>query len=221
LVLGENLVRNGLSLLAWLLNVPREALRLTVSGDVGRGLLWAAAAAIPMAAAWVLATGVLRQLLNRRQVLTTIAFVAVAYAPYFPLAWNTYAYYAAIAAILPCLLLGAGLTGSRSEITGVLLIALSSWIAVQGTRWLDHPGLIGRARWAETTVQELAAQDIGGKLLVLATEPQRFYAIGLAGLAWRLGLEPAAVRLVEECPAGTAGCLIIDSDGHWHWSAPR
>jgi hypothetical protein len=217
LVLDVNLIRNGLSLVAWLLNVPREALRLLVTDRTGYGLFWAAATALPMAAAWAIAC---RQGLSRltpRQWILTLLFSLVAYAPYFPLVWNSYAYYAAIAAMLPTIALARGLAGRRSAIVAAVFIGLSSWLGVAGTRWLDHPGLIGRARWAEATFQSLAGESVGPSLWVRTEDPQRFYALGAAGLAWRLGLKPASVHVVDTCPEHSSHCLVIDREGHWSW----
>lgn len=220
LVLGGNLIRNGLSLVAWLLNVPREALRLTVSGQAGQGLLWASAVAVPMAGAWLIAARQGLRKFTPRQVLLVMTFCLVAYAPYFPLAWNSYAYYAAIAAMLPALVLARGLAGQRSAVSAAILIGLSSWMAVAGSRWLDNPGLIGRARWAEATLQSLACQQTGPELWVRADDRQRFYAVGSAGLAWRLGLTAGSVHLVEACPSHARECLIIDGRGHYSWEHP-
>ena len=55
LLLGTNLLRNGLSLVAWLLNVPRETLRLVLTGAPWLGILWSAAVALPMIAVWIFA----------------------------------------------------------------------------------------------------------------------------------------------------------------------
>lgn len=217
LVLGTNVIRNGLSLVAWLLNVPREALRLAVTGETGLGLLWAATTALPMAAAWAIA---FRQGLSRlkpRQWILTLVFSLLAYTPYFPLAWNSYAYYAAIAAMLPAIALARGMAGRRSAVVAAVFIGLSSWLAVAGTRWLDHPGLIGRARWAEATFQSLAGESIGPSLWVRADDPQRFYAMGATGLAWRFSLQPESVRVVDACPEHSEHCLVIDREGRWSW----
>lgn len=220
LVLGGNLIRNAISLVAWLLNVPREALRMIVSGERALGIAWACAAALPMAAAWALAARPLAQALDRRQAVAALAFVAIAYAPYFPLAWNSYAYYAAVAAILPTLLLARGVADARFGVVAATLIGLSSSIAVLGTRALDHPGLIGRARWAEATFSELERARIAPPLFVRVADGQRFYAMGTAGLAWRLKLDPHDVRIVERCPDAAPRCLAIDADGHWSWERP-
>jgi len=215
LVLGTNLIRNGLSLVAWLLNVPREALRMVLTHETGPGLLWGAATALLMTGAYAIAICKGLSRITPQQWLLTLLFVLVAYAPYFPLAWNSYAYYAAIAAILPAVILAGGLAGRRSAIVAAVLIGTSSWLAVAGTRWLDHPGLIGRAHWAEATFQSLDNEPIGSPLWVRVEDPQRFYAMGAAGLAWRLGLEPESVHLVDTFPEHAEHCLIFDREGGW------
>jgi hypothetical protein len=220
LALGVNLVRNLASLLSWLMNVPREGLRLLASGEALPGAVWALAAALPLLLAWAVAARHLRAGLQGRQTLAAVAFVLIAYAPYLPLAWNSYAYYAAVAATLPAILLAYGLARSRALLAGVTLAGLSSLIAVQGTRWLDHPGLIGRAHWAEATLAALEREQIEGPLFVRPADAQRFYALGAAGLAWRLGLDPRQVAVVETCPSGVARCLSIDEDGRWAWEPP-
>lgn len=218
LILGTNLIRNGLSLVAWLLNVPREAPRMVATDEMGLGLLWAAVTAIPMVAVWIIALTRRHARLDARHWILTVLFCVLAYAPYFPLAWNSYAYYAAIAAILPAIVLARSLAGRRGAVVAGVLIGLSSWFAVAGTRWLDHPGLIGRADWAEATFQSLAHASFGPSLCVQANDRQRFYAIGAAGLAWRLGLHPESVHLVDTCPEPAERrqqCLIIDNEGRW------
>lgn len=217
LVLGTNMIRNGLSLVAWLLNVPREGLRLVATSEVGLGLLWVSVTALLMAAAWAIAIRQGFSWLASRQWIFTLVFLLLAYAPYFPLAWNSYAYYAAIAAILPTIVLARGLVGRRIAVVAAVLIGLSSWFSVAGTRGLDHPGLIGRARWAEATFQSLEGESIGPSLWVRTDDPQRFYAMGAAGLAWRLGLQPGSVHVVDTCPEHTEPCLVIDREGRWFW----
>ena len=97
------------------------------------------------------------------------------------------------------------------------LIAVSSWIAVEGTRRLDHPGLIGRARWAEATLQALERQPPPAlPLHVSVADEQRFYAIGAWGLAWRLGIPLQSIGIARECPT-TGPCLVIDDQGVVRW----
>lgn len=212
---GANLLRNGAALLAWLFNVPREALRLVASGQVGLGLLWATACALPMMAVWVFAMRSGLRRLGRKRIVLLGAFCVLAYAPYFALAWNSYAYYAAVAATLPALLLARGLAGHRHILALVLLVGVSSGIAVEGSRELEAPGLIGRARWAEATLQSLRKAAISAPLEVRAGDPRRFYAIGIAGLEWRLGLSPGTVHAVDSCTAGAADCLSFDERGRY------
>jgi hypothetical protein len=45
---------------------------------------------------------------------------------------------------------------------------------------LDHPGLIGRARWAERTLTMLEDEQISSPLLVHPADDLRFYTIGAA-----------------------------------------
>ena len=102
-------------------------------------------------------------------------------------------------------------------ISTAALIAFSSWIGVEGTRRLDHPGLIGRARWAESTLQALERQSAPATPLhVSVADEQRFYAIGVWGLAWRLDVPLERITVARECPT-TGTCLVIEDDGRWHW----
>jgi hypothetical protein len=216
LSLGSNVLRNAASFVAWLLNVPREAMRMAVAGERMQGLAWIAATALPMLAAWAIAGWRGRALLTRLQWACVVVFAGLAYAPYFLFAWNSYEYYAAIAAILPVIVLARCVAADGAALVVAALIAVSSWIAVEGTRRLDHPGLIGRAYWAEATLQALERQPVATPLHVSVADEQRFYAIGQMGLAWRLGIAPEQIAVARECPpSGT--CLVIDADGRWRW----
>jgi hypothetical protein len=160
--LGTNLIRNLASLGVWLLNIPRGALRMLVTGPVTPALLWISAVAVPMLAVWSLAGNTLLQ------------------------------------------------------VNGI-----STAISVQGTRMLDHPSLIGRARWAERVLSMLKDEQISRPLLVHPADDLRFYAIGAAGLSWRLGLDQRDVRVVDRCPDEADGCLEIDATGEWSWRSGR
>ena len=216
LSLGTHVVRNAASFVAWLLNVPREAMRMTVAGERLHGLVWIAATALPMLAAWAIAGWRGRSLLTRLQWACVVVFAGLAYAPYFLFAWNSYEYYAAIAAILPVVVLARCIAEDRLALVVAALLAVSSWIAVEGTRRLDHPGLIGRAHWAEATLQALEGQPVATPLHVSVADEQRFYAIGQMGLAWRLGIAPERIAMARACPS-TGTCLVIDADGRWYW----
>ena len=151
------------------------------------------------------------------RVLALPVFAVLAYAPYFLFAWNSYEYYAAVAVILPIIALARGIVDTPRAPVVAALIAVSSWIAVEGTRRLDHPGLIGRARWAEATLQALERQPPPAlPLHVSVADEQRFYAIGAWGLAWRLDVPLQTIGVARECPA-TSPCLVIDDQGAVRW----
>ena len=188
---------------------------LGTDSGMGRGLLWAAACALPMIAAWGFAMRSGLRHLGRKRIFLLGAFCLSAYAPYLALSWNSYAYYAAVAAIMPALVLARGLAGHRHVSALVLLVGVSSGIAVEGSRELEDPGLIGRARWAEATLQSLREEPIRAPLEVHADDPRRFYAIGVAGLEWRLGLIPGSVHVVESCVTRPGDCLYFDEYGHY------
>lgn len=215
---GGNLVRNGASFGAWLLNVPREALRMIATDGLFKGALWALLAALPVVLSWTLAVskGGWRRLQGRQWVLV-LAVAVVAYTPYFPLIWNSYEYYAAISAILPAIALARLLQGRRVAVVAAVLMGVSGWLAVAGTRLLDHPGLIGRARWAETSLQQLAGQQLKAPLWVRVADDQRFAAMGVHGLAWRLGVPLEQIHKVDVCPQSveTGTCLEMDAEGQW------
>lgn len=217
LTLGSNVIRNSASFLAWMTNTPRESLRMAIVGERGPALAWIAITALPMLLAWCVALCRCQSSLSRRQWLALALFALIAYAPYFLLSWNSYAYYAAISAILPVVAL-AHLSVDNSRIWAITaLLALSSWAAVAGTRHVAQPGLIARAQWGENLLQQLEKQPLRVPLWVETRDEQRFYAVGTAGLAWRLDIDPAAIHLTTQCPAHARHCLVIDEDGRWHW----
>lgn len=210
---GANLPRNAASMAAWLFNVPREALRMLATGEVALGLAWAAAVAAPVVVAVLLGCREALGRLSRRQWLLLPVFVVLAYAPYLPLAWNSYAYYAAVAAVLPAIVLARLLAGRRRAVTACVLLSLSSWLAVEGTRLADHPGLIGRARWAESVLATLESRPPAAPVHLQVDDAQRFYAIGAHGVAWRTGLPMGDIHPVADCGAVPGTCLRFAADG--------
>ena len=219
LTLGKNVVRNSVAFVAWMSNVPREAVRMAATGERTLALAWIAATAIPMLAASVMAFWYGRARLCTRQWISIVLFAGIAYGPYFLLSWNSYAYYAAIAAILPVIALAWCCVDNPRVLAILMLIAFSSWMAVEGTRQLDHPGLIGRARWAETMLQDLQHRQVGVPLWVAVHDSHRFYAVGKAGLAWRLDLPTDSIHVAAQCPADAHDCLRIDDNGRWQLRA--
>ncbi|HET7300791.1 MAG TPA: hypothetical protein VFJ01_09075, partial [Oleiagrimonas sp.] len=178
---------------------------------------WMAAAALPMLGAWLVALRHGHTLLSLRQWLAMALFAVVAYGPYFLFSWNSYPYYAAVSAILPVIALARLSTDSRRLWLIAILVVVSSWVAVAGTRQAAQPGLIARAHWGENLLRQLEKPSVGTPLWVVTTDQQRFYAVGKAGLAWRLGIRPNAIHLVRRCPAHARHCLVINRDGKWQW----
>lgn len=220
LTLGRNVLRNVVAFAGWMAGVPREAVRMAVAGDRWRALVWMALTALPMLAACAIACWQGRSLLRAPQWLSIALFAGIAYGPYFLLAWNSYAYYAAVAAILPVIVLAHCSVASPRVWMILVLLAISSWSAVEGTRQLDSPGLIGRARWGESLLQDLERRRIEQPLWVAVRDAQRFYAVGQYGLAWRLHLPVESIHLAGSCPATARQCLRIDDDGAWHLEGP-
>jgi hypothetical protein len=207
LALEGNVLRNIASLVAWSLNVPREALRMVMLGPRVEGLLWALAAALPMAALWAMAGWTLSKRFSAAPCAALVAFALVGYAPYLFLSWQSYEYYAQVAAILPAVALARAAMLSTRTTAALALLVLSSFIAVEGSRSVAAPGLIGRARIGEKVLTRLEADeilepalaDISAPLLVSASNPHQFYAIGRAGLAWRLAKHDSEVAIVDGC----------------------
>src|SRR5690606_39983263 len=101
--------------------------------------------------------GGVSRLAPRQWLLLPVA-VGIAYAPYLPLQWNSYAYYAAVAAIVPAIALARLLAGRRVAPVVALLPAVSSAIGVEGTRRRARPGLLRSARWAGSPPRGAARQ---------------------------------------------------------------
>lgn len=219
LTLGRNVFRNALAFVAWMSNVPREAVRMASNGQWPWAMAWMAATAIPMLAAAAMAFWYGRSRLSPRQWFAVVLFAGIAYGPYFLLSWNSYAYYTAVAVILPVIALAWCCIDHPRVLIILTLIAFSSWTAVEGTRQLDHPGLIGRARWAETMLRDLEQRQVQAPVWVAVKDSHRFYAVGRAGLAWRLHLPIDSIHVAAQCPADGHHCLRIDDDGRWHWQA--
>jgi hypothetical protein len=219
LVFEANVLRNAASLAAWCLNIPREALRMMILGPHVDGMLWALAAGLPMTAFIYLAGFSLVNRVSVRQAAAVALFVLVGYGPYFFLAWQSYEYYAQVAMIMPAVLLARGMMLSTRAYIAMVLFSLSSFIAIEGSRMVGYPGLIGRARWAEEQLSNIvthdivaqATRDVSTPLLVSVTNPHEFYAIGTAGLAWRLALSESDVVIVEGCNGEADGLLAFQT----------
>jgi hypothetical protein len=202
-----NVLRNIASLVAWGFNVPREALRMMILGPRETGLAWAFAAALPMAAFLWISAGALWERIRPTRAAPLAAFLLVAYAPYFFLSWQSYEYYAQVAAILPAVVVARGTVLSGHRVAALALLALSSFIAVEGSRMAPYPGLIARANGGEEQLARIVAREIldpgipavSAPLTASVANAHEFYAIGKAGLAWRLARPESEVAVVEEC----------------------
>lgn len=199
LTLGNNLVINSLSFSAWIFNVPREALRMFVMERYWVSAMWAAACFIPMAMVYWISIRALKTSFNSLQWFAGLAFLIIAYAPYFLLADQSYEYYAAVAIIFPLLLVARALVLGNQLKIGLFLVGFSSLIAVQGTRSVDYPAAIDRAFWAERQVENLQQDSIASPLLVSVANEHQFAALGVRGLEWRLGLPLGSVILTHQC----------------------
>jgi hypothetical protein len=207
LAIDSNVLRNIASLAAWSLNVPREALRMVILGPRAEGLLWAFAAALPMAALVWTAGCTLSKRMSLVQGAALAAFALIGYAPYFLLSWQSYEYYAQVAAILPAVILARAAMLSKRTTAALALLVVSSYVAVEGSRWVAYPGLIGRARTGEDQLTKLVAREIlepavpeiSAPLLISVSNAHEFYSIGTAGLAWRLAWHQSDIAIVDGC----------------------
>lgn len=215
--IGENLVINSLSFIAWIFNIPREALRLIVTDQPLKGVIWALACFIPVAILYAMSYMQLVRELNWRQWLALAAFMVLAYGPYFVLAEQAYEYYAAVAIIIPLLLVARALTATNRVVIGLVLMAISSAVAVQGTRSAEYPAVISRAFWAENQLQWLSQQNAELPLVVGVDNPHQFAAMGVLGLSWRLNIPREQIVLANECRENIKRRLQQNADGSFEW----
>lgn len=221
ILLGSHIAKNVLTLLAWLLNVPREALRLLSLGETIHALLWIGACLAPMLLFIALVFKKIITFLTLFQLLIIGAFCAVAYAPYFLLREQSYEYYAAIALILPAIILARGVIESRYMYLALVCFTVSSSISIIGNRMLDYPSLLGRAMWAERQFEYLSSHTpssvLPDPMLVRWENYHQFAAIEVSGLAWRLGIPREQVVLTSSCPAFATYIFVQNDEGDFRW----
>lgn len=202
---GMNMFRNAASLLAFFLNVPREALRFAIDQQSFAAGLWGLLCLLLQGAAvWNLYQGA-RLRMDRLRLLLLCLLFAVSCGPYFLLAWNSYAYYISVG-LLAFAVLCALAVGDRNRLIKAALLALaSSVLSTVGNHALDYPSLLGRAEWGERQLKKLEAQrdrlQVSGErtLHVVVENEHRFFAIGAAGLAWRLGIPISQIVVKTSC----------------------
>ncbi|WP_039913955.1 hypothetical protein [Cellvibrio mixtus] len=214
---GKNLIINSFSFLAWLFNIPREALRMIVLEQRLLGVVWAIACFIPLCILYWISVRALKPELKWIQWCAALAFIVVAYGPYFVLANQAYEYYAAVAVIFPLLLITHALIKSNQLEVGLILIGISSLAAIQGTRSVDYPAIIGRAYWAEQQIQWIKSQPIELPLVVTVTNEHQFAAIGVMGLSWRLGVPIDQIVLGGQCVSNVKKRLVQNPAGDFEW----
>lgn len=208
-----NIVRNFVAQIAWLLNIPRESIRLLAIGQIGLGILWILLTLIPVLAAIFYIKKPLAHSLNRRQIVSAFLFAGASYAPYYFLSWNSYEYYVAVSVGLLLLLLSKGIMASSQPLVPVLLVLASSFFGVMGNRLAGYPSFIARASWAESTLVALEKLDFKLPLLVSVADQHRFSAIGAEGLAWRLNIPREQIIFTNECLNEASQILIEDGEG--------
>ena len=202
---SQNILRNAASLLAFFLNVPREALRFVVEQQSLAAVLWGLSCLLLQGAAvWNLYQGA-KLRMDRLRLLLLCLFFAISCVPYFLFAWNCYAYYISIGLLafaIPCALA----IGDRSRLIKAALLAFaSSALSTIGNHTLDYPSLLGRAKWSERQLGILEEQrsrlQVSGKqtLYVVVDNEHLFSGIGPAGLAYRLGIPISRIAVKDSC----------------------
>lgn len=221
IALGENLLVNSLGFVAWVFNIPREALRLIVTDQPFKGAVWALVCFMPVAMLYVFSYLKLIREIKWHQWFAGLAFMVLAYGPYFVLADQTYEYYAAVAVIFPLLLVAYALLKSDRLGVGLILLGISSIAAIQGTRSADYPAVIGRAYWAEQQIERIKSQPIELPLVVAVANKHQFAAIGILGLSWRLGIPVNQVVLGAGCEGDVKKHLVQNVQGDFEWQVCR
>lgn len=214
---GTNVLRNGASLLAFLFNVPREALRFVVTEkSVIAGLWGAACFALQALAFWLLVRKGAHRL-NRKGVAILALSFLIACAPYFALSWNSYAYYITLGLIVWPIVAATSNASREAKVAAVGAALISSSVALAGNMALDYPSLLGRANWAQTQrpiIDEMFPTP-PEQLYVKAENHHKYLGIGPDGLAYILGVKrPQIIELAEgERPPQESDVLVVPADG--------
>jgi hypothetical protein len=214
---GANVARNGTSLLLFLFNVPREALRFVLAEkSVAAGIWGAACFALQALAFWLLMRRDSSGLTTKGWTILALFFL-VACTPYFLLSWNSYAYYITLGLIVWPIAAALSSAGLKTKISAVAAALLSSGLALAGNMALDYPALLARAKWAETQIPiiEEALPVPPQRLFVAAENPHKFQGIGPYGLAYVLAMNRK--NIIElgagESPPPGSTLLVIPAQG--------
>lgn len=199
IVFGTNIIHNTIALFAWALNIPRESIRMLFNGQTLSAINWLVPILILMAAFIFFVINGAKKYSSKYQLIAIIGFVIFAYVPYFLLSHQSYEYYAAVAIILPTIFASKCLLRANRFYVGLLLFAAASFISIQGSRILDYPSLIGRAYWAEAQLDRLKNIELNDRTKFCTNNHHRFYAIGIKGLSWRLGIPETKILFSNIC----------------------
>ena len=213
LQISFNVVRNFFAQIAWVLNIPRESIRLLTIGQFEVGLIWIGLSLVPVVLAIFYVKTPLSNYVTRRQFLLALLFTVVAYAPYYFLGWNSYEYYVSISVGLLLLLFSKGILVSSQPLIPVALVLISSFSGVIGNSLVGYPSLMARALWAESTLVALEKMRLEPPLLVRVSDQHRFSAIGAEGLAWRLKIPREQIIFTDQCSIEAPQMLIEDGRG--------
>lgn len=202
---GLNVLRNTVSLLAFFLNVPREALRFVIEQQSLAALLWGLSCLLLQGSAvWNLYQGARLRVDRLRLLLLCLVFF-ISCGPYFLFAWNSYAYYISVGLLAFAILCALAIDDRNRLIKAALLAFASSALSTIGNHALDYPSLLGRAEWSERQSGMLEEQrnhlQMSGKqaLHVVVENEHLFDGIGTAGLAYRLGIPISQIVVKASC----------------------
>jgi hypothetical protein len=205
---GVNIIQNFVGLAAWMLNIPREAIRMVISGQILTAIIWIIPILTLMFLFLYFAVEGIKKFLSRSQLLAIIGFMLFGYGPYFMLSNQSYEYYAAVAIILPVMVMARGIVMANRTYVGLLVFAIASFVSIQGSRMLDYPSLIGRAYWAEAQFNWLKSQRVSPPLVINIDNKHKFYAMGLKGLVWQLSVSADQILEGDKC-VGNANQILI------------
>jgi hypothetical protein len=225
--LGSNTLRNALSLLLFGFNTPREALRFALSEGSSAALLWGLVCALLQVLAVILLLANARPRFTGRELLLLLVFALIGCGPYFLLHWNSYAYYTSLSLLAYAIIAARAARRSPRLLVAAGLAFSSSLMATAGNYRLDYPSLLGRAYWAESQLEHLARlrqcdpQRFSGRIDLQVENEHKFLGIGVAGLAYRLDLQPADITVLapDDTPPPDRPLLVIPDSGPVHFDS--
>ena len=208
-----NVIRNLVAQVAWVINVPRESIRLLTIGQFVLAVSWIVFTAVPVLSAVLYVLFSSKGMFGIRKISTALLFAVAAYAPYYFLAWNSYEYYVAISVALLLVLFSRGIAATSMPLIPVLLVVVSSFLGVIGNHLVGYPALIARAKWGEMTLAALEKVSVKAPITVNVLDEHRFGAIRQDGLALRLKVPIDQIRFSDRCDEESSQMLVVDDAG--------